>query len=68
MARTGKRTMTTRRVIKSGNDRLRGTVEIIQEGPRAFAVERSDVDGTYDRMEGFRTFKQAIEEFNCYRG
>ena len=61
-------TETTRRVIRTGNDRLRGTVEIIQEGTRSFAVERSDLDGVYDRMEGFRTFKQAAEEFNCYRG
>ncbi len=61
-------TTTTRRVIRTGNDRLKGSVEIIQEGPRAFVVERSDVNGTYDRMEGFRTIRQATEEFNCYRG
>ena len=58
---------TERRTLMSErNDRVRGTVRIYLEGRRSYVVERSDADGVYDRIEGFRTLKQAREEMACY--
>lgn len=58
----------TREIKRTGMDRVRGTVEIVQEGTRKFVVERSDLNGVYDRIEGLTTFKKAIAEFKCYAG
>jgi hypothetical protein len=44
-----------------------GTVEVIEEGPRQFVVERFEAGrGTYDRIEGFQTFKAARTEALSY--
>ena len=63
-------TTNDRILMSERNDRVRGTVRIWKENRRSyrFVVERSDIDGVYDRIEGFSTFKQAREEAKCYWG
>lgn len=48
------------------NGRHRGTVQVVRLEDGSLVVVRSDLDGEFERLTGFRTVKQAIEEAKCY--